>query len=88
MINKKLKNYKIDKVCDCLEIQCLFDNLHDKTRIESPQSSTSTILNAQNNILDPYSTHNHKSYFQKIITEQKLLYNFKVLRSNKRIYLG
>lgn len=82
---KKFLFLILEEVCDDLEVQTLFDSLHDKSRISSPMGSDSKFVSNLNEItMDTV----HKSYFQKIIVEQQMLYSYKILKSHKRIYLG
>lgn len=59
----------------------LFDNLHDRKAISANsygyQSKPASI-----------SKNSHQAYFQKQFYENQLLYDSKILKSDKRMHLG
>ena len=68
----------IEKYYDNLEVQVLFDNLHDKTTMNK-QAAALVVASTQNL---------HQSYFQKQFQENQQLYEFKTLKSDKRLHLA
>lgn len=71
----------LESISHMEEIQSQFDKLHDIAKIKS-LSIPVTNLNEQTTI------NSHKSYFQKLIHDQQMLYNHKILNTVKRICLG
>lgn len=71
----------LENFWDNLEVESLYDDLHDKSKLQAnnillfPSSISSTLNAAQ-------------SYFQKQLYEQTLLYDYNILRSEKRFLLG
>lgn len=77
----------LERVWDNLEVESLFDDLHDKSKMPLPTENFAppTLLSSSS----ASALHYHQTaYFQKQMFEQNQLYEYGVLRSEKRFLLG